>query len=572
MKWHLGGGSRVTRALTRTGTPAPADDHDVTRHPTQVRPVSLGRPTRRAFVGGLAVLVALRPSKSAALVAGPGRFDLDPGGRADSAAGIIQAIEEGARTGRTVVFPAGVYAYDSRHVGLTGLRDVTVECAPGVVFRDRGRMVTGADGEAFRLPWGFGFADCPGAITWTGGIFETVGGGLGGSSAGSFDADNVDQRKPVIGFIRCTGQVRVRNIGHRGNPGRGVSGEGRDLMLARLGAAPTPNAYAALTGRGAFFFAHDCPDLRREDCHLVPDTCAREQIIFVGCSGGWRNERSWSKGQNMQSLGKVIGCRDFDLGGFQVRDTTRASIVDIIGENIAFTDSNLECPNSKACDVSHEWGPANQPTSGVRIEGIRSTGRGVVNATVKSTEADVAAAPITGLLIRDCRFNIGRTDFSEDVSLQLRGIVDVTIEDMVFENESPCGYRYSGNGGQSIRVTGCTMRWTLGAAVLDNNNRQLIASGLNVYRGCSLDAGASRADDGGGLARLPLSGSGEGGRHLFEAGTITDTHLSIVGGADVTLRGVALNRTRWTVEAGSIAFEACTLDGEALPDGVVKPQ
>ncbi len=550
----------------------PSDDQTVTRHPAPPLPTVVGRPTRRAFVGGLAVLLALRPSRSEALVAGPGRFDLDPGGRADSAAGIIQAIEEGARTGRTVVFPAGVYAYDSRHVGLSGLGDVTVECEPGVVFRDRGRIVTGADGEDFRLPWGFGFSDCRGEITWSGGIFETVGGGLGGSSAGSFDADNVDLRKPVFGLVRCTGKVRLRGIGHRGNPGRGVSGEGRDLMLARLSVAPTPNAYAALTGRGAFFFAHDCPDIRREDCHLVPDTCAREQIIFVGCSGGWRNERSWSEGQNMQSLGKVIGCRDFDLGGFQIRDTTPASIVDIIGENIAFTDSDLECPNSKACDVSHEWGPANQPTSGIRIEGIRSTGRGVVNATVRSTEAEVAAAPITNVLIRNCRFNIGRTDFSEDVSLQLRSIADVTIEDMNFENESPCGYGHRGMGGRSIRVAHCSMRWTLDAAALDNNNRQLIASGRNVYEGCSIDCGASRADDGGGLARLPLSGSGEGGRHLFDGGTIADSHLSIFGGAEVTLRGVALTNARWTVEDGSIAFEDCTLDGAAIEDRIVRPR
>jgi hypothetical protein len=544
----------------------------VTRHLSPVPPASLGRPTRRAFVGGLAALLTLRPSRVEALVAGPGRFDLDPGGRADSAAGIVQAIEEGARTGRTVVFPAGVYAYNSRHIGLSGLGDVTVECAPGVVFRDRGRMVTGADGEAFRLPWGFGFSDCRGAITWTGGIFETVGGGLGGSSAGSFDANNVDLRQPVIGFVRCTGKVRVRGIGHRGNPGRGVSGQGRDLMLARHRTTPTPNAYASLTGRGAFFLAYDCPDIRREDCYLVPDTCAREQIIFVGCSGGWRNERSWSEGQNMQSLGKVIGCRDFDLGGFRVRDTTRASIVDVIGENIAFTDSDLECPNSKACDVSHEWGPANQPTTGIRIEGIRSTGRGVVNATVKSTEAEVAAAPITGLLIRDCLFNVGRTDFREDVSLQLRSIADVTIEDMTFENESPCGYRHSGIGGQSIRIAACSMRWTLDAPALDNNNRQLIASGRNVYEGCLIDCGASRATDGAGLARLPLSGSGEGGRHLFEGGTMVDTHLNVVGGAEVTLRGVALSRCSWSVEDGSIAFEGCTRDGRVMPDEVMRPE
>lgn len=569
---HVGHGSRFVRAVNCTAKPAHPDELAGRRHKTSVLAASLGRPTRRAFVGGLAALLVLRPSRSDALVAAPAHFDLDPGGRADSAAGIIQAIEEGARTGRTVVFPAGIYAYDSGHVGLSGLGDVKVECAPGTVFRDRGRMVTGADGEAFRLPWGFGFSDCPGAIDWTGGIFESVGGHLRGSSKGSFDADNIDLRKPVIGFVRCTGKVRLLGIAHRGNPGRGVSGGGRAAMLSRLGLAPTPNAYAALAGNCAFFFAHDCPDIRREDCHLVPDACAREQIIFVGCSGGWRNERSWSKGRNMQSLGKVIGCSDFDLGGFQVRDTTRASMVDIIGENIVFSDSNFECPNSKACDVSHEWGPANQPTSGIRIEGIRSTGRGVVNATVKSTPAEVAAAPIAGVLIRACRFNIGRTDFSEDVSLQLRGIVDVTIEDMAFENESPCGYGHSGIGGRSIRVVGCSMRWTLDVAALDNNNRQLIASGHNVYEGCSIDCGASRADNGGGLARLPFSGSGEGGRHVFAGGTITDCELSIVGEAEVTLRGVALTNTRWTVEEGSIAFEGCTLDGVAVPDGIVRPQ
>ncbi|MFM9858914.1 hypothetical protein RUR49_10535 [Pseudoxanthobacter sp. M-2] len=529
------------------------------------------RPTRRAVVAGLAALLALRPGRSEALVAGPGGFDLDPGGRTDSAAGIVQAIEEGARTGRTVVFPAGVYSYDSRHIALTGLGDVTVSCEPGVVFRDRGHMISNRDGETFQVPWGFAFRDCPGSIDWTGGVFESLGSTLRGSSAGSFDASNVHFRRPVLGFERCRGKVRLRGIGHRGNPGRGITGRDRQAVRAALGTDPPPNRYAALSGKGAFFFAYDCPDIRREDCYLVPDTCAREQVIFVGCSGGWRNERSWSEGQNMASLGKVIGCRDFELGGFKVRDTTRASIVDIIGENISFTDSDLECPNSKACDVSHEWGPANQPTRGIRIEGIRSTGRGVVNATVKSTEAEVAAAPITGLRIRDCRFNIGRTDFSDDVSMQLRGIIDVTIEAMTFENESPCGYGHQGEGGRSIRVRDCSMSWTLAADALDNNNRQLVASGVNVYERCSIDANASRADSGDGLSRLPLSGSDLGGRHVFRGGRITDTRLAIVGGAMVELHGVALSRASWRIEEGSLAFFDCTLDGQALPEGIVDP-
>ena len=529
------------------------------------------RPTRRTVVTGLAALLALRPGRSEALVASTGRFDLDPGGRIDSASGIAQAIGEGARTGRTVVFPAGIYAYDSRHIALTGLGDVTVSCEPGVVFRDVGRMVTGPDGEDFQLPWGLAFRDCPGAITWTGGIFESLGATLRGSSAGSFDAGNAHLRKPVFGFERCTGAVRLRGVGHRGSPGRGISGTDRTAVLRALGLDPAPNQFAALAGNGAFFFAKDCPDIRREDCYLVPDTCAREQVVFVGCSGGWRNERSWSVGQNMASLGKVIGCRDFDLGGFKVRDTTRASIVDIIGENISFTDSDLQCPNSKACDVSHEWGPANQPTRGVRIERIRSTGRGVVNAVVKSTEAEVAAAPITGLLIRDCQFNIGRTDFSDNVSMQLRGVMDVTIEAMAFENESPCGYGHDGEGGRSIQVRDCSMAWTLTADALDNNNRQLIASGLNVYERCTIDANTSRADSGGGLARLPFSGSDLGGRHVLRGGRITDTRLAIVGGAVVELHGVALSRATWRIEDGSLAFFGCTLDGQPLPDGTLGP-
>lgn len=526
--------------------------------------------TRRAFVGGLAALLAM-PGRSQALVAERVRFDLDPAGQADSAAGIAQAITEGARTGRAVVFPAGVYSYDSRHIALTGLGDVTVRCEPGAIFRDVGRIVTGPDGEAFQLPWGLGFRDCAGSIDWTGGIFESLGASLRGSSAGSFDASNAHLRKPVLGFERCTGMVRLRGIGHRGNPGRGIAGVDKPDVLQALGFDPAPNQYAAINGNGAFFFAYDCPDIRREDCYLVPDTCAREQVMFVGCSGGWRNERSWSEGQNMASLGKVIGCRDFDLGGFKVRDTTRASIVDIIGENISFTDSDLECPNSKACDVSHEWGPANQPSAGIRIDGIRSTGRGVVNATVKSTPAQVAAAPITGLLIRDCRFNIGRTDFSEDVSLQLRSIVDVTIVAMAFENESPCGYGHTGEGGQSIRVRDCAMMWTQAADAIDNNNRQFIASGLNEYERCTITANASRADTGGGLARLPFSGSNVGGRHVLRGGSVTDTRLAIVGGAVVELHGVALTRSSWRVEDGSLAFSGCTLDGEALPDGTVAP-
>lgn len=525
-------------------------------------------PTRRAVVGGLAALFAFRPSRAAALLAEPVRFDLDPGGQTDSAAGLVQAIEEGARTGRPVVIPAGTYAYDSRHIGLTGLGDVTVTCDPGVVFVDRGRMVTGPDGKEFQLPWGFGFRDCHGAIDWTGGIFESRGRTLRGSSRGSFGPDNFHLRKPVFGFARCTGKVRIRGVGHRGSPGRGISGVDRAAIVAALGLDLTPNGYAAMAGNGAFFFADACPDIRREDCYLVPDTCSREQIIFVGCSGGWRNERSWSKGKNMYSLGKVIGCRDFDLGNFNIRDTTTASMVDIIGENISFTDSYFDCPNSKACDVSHEWGPANQPSTNIRIENIRSTGRGVVNATVTSTKAEVAAAPITGLLIRSCQFNIGRTDFAKDVSLQLRGIIDVTVEAMSFLNESPCGYGHRKGAGRSIRVLDCAMDWTLDEDALDRSNRRLLATGVNEYERCSIRARSSRAETGNGLATLPFIG----GRHVLRDGTVSDTHFAATRGAVVELHGVTLSSSRWEAQDGSIAFVGCTLDGAVMPDAVVRSE
>ena len=183
----------------------------------------------------------------------------------------------------------------------------------------------------------------------------------------------------------------------------------------------------------------------------------------------------------------------------------------------------------------------------------------------------MAAAPITGLLIRDCRFNIGRTDFSKDASMQLRGIIDVTIEAMAFENVSPCGYGHQGAGGRSVRVRDCSMVWTLATDALDNSNRQLISSGLNTYERCTIDANTSRTDDGRGLARLSLSGGDLGGRHVLQGGSITDTHLAIVGGAVVELQGVALAGCTWSVEDGSIAFTSCTLDGQPLADGTVGP-
>jgi coenzyme F420-reducing hydrogenase delta subunit len=531
-------------------------------------PLPEARLTRRHLLLGACAssAFALLPAPARAIIASPAAFDLTPDGATDSAAGIMQAITEAARTGRSLVFPPGVYAYDSRHIELSGLSAVAVSCEPGVVFRDRGRMVTGPDGRSFQLPWGFVFRDCPGDIRWSGGVFESLGETLRGRSGGSFDASNVELRKPVFGFDHCGGRVRVSGIGHRGSPGRGIAGVDQPAILDALGLRPTPNEFAAFAGNGAFFFAYGCPDVRRDDCHLVADTCAREQVIFVGCSGAWRNERSWSTGQNMYSLGKVIGCRDFSLGGFRIRDTTTSSIVDIIGDDIAFTDSFLDCPNSKACDVSHEWGAANQPSSNIRIARIHSTGRGVVNATVKSTPEQVAAAPITGVVISDCRFNVGRTDFTKDVSLQLRGVADVTIERMRFENESPCGYAHRGDGGRSIRVHDCAMAWTLPADMLDNNNRQFLATALNEYERCTIVANASRAAHGGGLARLPFTGGGIGGRHVLRGGAITDTHLLATDGAVVELHGVALSRTTWEAVEGSFALYGCTVEGVPLPD------
>lgn len=481
---------------------------------------------------------------------------------------LYEAAVEASTDKKTLKIPPGTYRIGGEHFSIPNLAPLRVECDDGVIFLDEGRVLNRATTGTFRLPWGIMFDSCE-DIDWTGGIFKTAGTGLTGSSTGTFNSANHELRKPVLGFIDC-GRVRLRRIGHWGNPGQGISGTDRAAIVAALSLTPTANEWAYFAHRGSFFSAYRCRDIVREDCYLVADTCDREQVGF--CDSDvvrWHRERSESEGSNFFSLGKIIGCRDVKHGGHLVKDQSTGSLVDMIGDDIHYYGANLDYPNGKAGDVSQEWGPANQPVRRTLIEKVYTNGRGVVNAG--GTTEEMEAGPITDLVVRDCRFNIGETDFSTDLAPSFQACTDITSINDVFVNNFPFGRSWNAGGGTgTVKLVNAKLTWTKPAASVASARRQSISPGLIVYENCDWLQNASLAGASNGLASFTFGKDADvaEGRHLIVGGRYRDASYAIAAGTTVEFRGADLTNVAFTFAddtTGKVALIDCIRDG--IPTG-----
>ena len=311
------------------------------------------------------------------------RYKADSTGVQDVTDRLVEAINEAASQHTTLVIPygeSGQYRIKKEHIVFSGLSSFAVHCEPGVTIVDEGRLVNRADSGTMRLPWGIEFNNCS-DFSWTGGVFKITGSSLGGSSTGAFDANNYEERNPLLWIVDST-KVRLKGIGHYGNPGRGIT--------LFTGYPTDPAEVAAIATRSAFFNAVGCTDIHREDSYLVGDTCSMEQVTFANCEVvRWRGERSISAGNNFASLGKLIRVNKAFVGDFYVVDTGSGSLVDFIGNDILYSDCRLIYPNGKAWDISHEWRGANSPCRNFRAVNINTTGRGPNNASGNSTQEQV---------------------------------------------------------------------------------------------------------------------------------------------------------------------------------------
>lgn len=481
---------------------------------------------------------------------------------ADVTDALVSAITKSATDKRQVVIAAGTYRIDpGDHITITGLSGFRVYCEEGVVFNDVGRLLRKANDSAdFRLPWGIEFVECT-DFEWDGGVFKSDGSNLSGSSSGTFNASTYTLRKPVLHFVDCE-RFTIRRIGHQGNAGQGISGTDRDTIISTLGLSPTPAEFAYFNLRGAFFNCYRCTDFKREDCYLVSDTGSREQVTFLDCDVGvWRNERSVSTGNNFASLGKVIGCRKFWLGGFYVVDTGTGSLVDLIGTDITFDGANLDYVNGKAADVSQEWGGGNQPSSGIRLRNLVSTGRGPTN--VGGTTDEIAAGPITDYVVENCRFNVGATDFSVDLAPIYQGCTDITSIGDVFINEFPFGRSWNVDGGTGlVRLINPKLTWTKPSGSLALARRQSISRDVISYINADWLQNASLAGSSAGLASFTMGKDADAttAKHVFFGGRIRDATWSIAAGTTVVLYGVELIDFAWS-GSGTLLAYGCTLNG-----------
>lgn len=496
-------------------------------------------------------------------------YSPDKTGVASSVTKFKSAASEAGSLVRTLRIPAGIYLQDA-DIDIVGIPNLTIEFAPGCIILNTGRTRMKNDGETpFVLPWSMEFNDCPGLklLGWP--TFKTVG-AAGGSSSGAFNYTNYLLRRPVLSLVDSPNwHLQVK---HEGDPGLGMFNADRDAIIATLSLTPTPIEFEYFAGRSMFFCAYNSPNGFHDRCELVPDTCSREQFGFIG-SNSVRSfrPRSVSEGQNFPSLAKIIWCNSFRMEDPQIKDTSFGSLLDVIGDDFVFQGGSLiEYPAGKICDVSHEHTGGNGPTRRSVFRDIRTTGTGVVNAAGSSSTEEIEDNPISDMLVDNCRFNIGREDFSSAVSANIPRVISAKYNNMAYINESPVGYTWTNDGGELIEVSNSSLTWTKPSGSLATNNRSMIARVLNRYINCDIRANSSLAGSGGGLASLPFSGQSVGGRHEFRGGSIKDTAISITGGAELRLYGVNLENFSYTAPDGTIAFFGCTLNG--VPTDSLTPE
>lgn len=451
--------------------------------------------------------------------------------------------------------PSGIYLFSVQHIEFVAKNNISVVCDMDATFRDAGRLITGANGNINRIPWGIEFVNCN-DIQWVGGLFETSGTGYTGSSTGFFNASNYTLRKPVLGFYTCD-NVKLYKVKQSGNPSVGIAAVDRDVIISSLGLTPTPAEYAYFTLRSAFLNMYDTTNIVVEDQELVADTCAREQLTFVDCEYvNIVRPKSISVGNNFVSMGKVIGCNNVVLSQCQVVDTGTGSLWDFIGKNITFCDTQIDYPNGKLCDISHEWGPANQPSDNIVVTDCSTTGQGVTNVTGSSTTAQVVNNPITNVTIRNIRVQTSKTNWTSDVEwVRLPTVSTYTIHDGYVENGS-IGFTHSNNGGAYVALYGLRFRWTVATGSISVNGRTFTFPTQGYFFNCDIDADAT----GSGLTTLAIAG-GVGIPVKFIGCVINDTVFETSNPAVEFIDCVINSSSISASGGGSYKYTNCVIDG-----------
>jgi hypothetical protein len=493
-------------------------------------------------------------------------YDPDTTGVTSFVAPFLTAVEDAYELGRTLRVGAGIYHQDA-DIDVSDYPGLKIVFDPGVTIRNSSRLVLKNDDvTTFYLAWSLAFTDCPGLqlLGWPTIKVENT---TTQSSNDCFDAGTYLTRRPVLFLDGCDNAiVEVR---HQGNAGPGISGTDKAAIIAALSLTPTPVEHALFALRGAFFLAYRSDNVIHRECELVPDTCRREQFTFLD-SHNCRSIRpkSRSAGNNFASMGKSIHCNNFQLIDPQVTDTGTGSLWDIIGDDGLITGGTLlEYPNGKVADFSHEWSAANRAASRLTVRDLKSTGIGVVNVQGGTTTSEqVSDNPMTGVFIDNCQWNIGREDWSENVSPTMARILEYDYVNHTFINESPVGTSFTFDGGRRVSIANSTLTWTLPAASLNVGNRSMVSKTLVEYIDCDIRANSSLAGDGEGLAVLAFSGMNVGGRHVFRGGSIKDTTISIGAGAQLVLYGVELEDFDYIITDGTISFIGCTRDGVPMDD------
>jgi hypothetical protein len=430
--------------------------------------------TRRAALRGIVAFTIL-PSSSVLRAFSAAEFGAIGDPSVDAAPAFARGILAAAQAGRRFEIGAGVHAIRSAALTITGCEAIRVNCAPGARIIDFGRLLYGPDGTPRRIPWGIAFDRC-GTLDWSGGTVVTLGSGLGGASRGLFSAATLVQRRPVIGIDRCV-SARFADLTLSG---RGGAGSSWDDLLAMPGFRRDPARLAEAVLANAFFRASNCATVTIADGRLAPGRCAREMWGIVNCGRVVvRDLSSHSRIANFASLAKIIRCHDVDVQGISVSDPGTGSLVDVIARRFRYAGVDIDFPNGKLLDISHEWRSINAPIESGLVEDCRTTGAGVVTVHGGSTPAEIAEAPIGAITLRNVTAYDGARS-SERARSYMR-LVDARRVAIIGSRLRNLALSRPSSVSQFVTATDCDLAWDAG---LDDATRSIGASGRNLYERC----------------------------------------------------------------------------------------
>ncbi|MFD1330500.1 hypothetical protein ACFQ4O_00615 [Methylopila musalis] len=393
--------------------------------------------------------------------------------------------------------------------------DCVIEWEPGAILRDNGRTVTGANGNATRLPYGVTFDASCSKIRWIGQGQLRTGSGFGGSSAGFFSATNWQERRPVLWFDGCKSVTFQSRID--GDPGPGYYEQSvYDAIQAELEVDRAPlslDEKAGINARSFMVAFTACRDVSVDILSFGPSS--KREPIFIGAGTesfhyqayddtnvvGTGSQATWA------SMLKAIGARRGDIGPISGVTVSTSSLVDVIGSDIVVHDIRMDCPG-KLVDVSHEHGSRNQAMHNIVVrECSNGHADGVVftSVTGNSDVADITRAPITGVRIVNCKGGV-RLGNIKDATVLNHEYIDRPANDISLSGHQPqridyvnCVWRYTGAAGSNrdfttsdrVRFIGC--RWFVGAGdanPLSFRSNALAGSpaGSMEFHSCALDS------------------------------------------------------------------------------------